>query len=222
MAILDVNGRKVYYTVRREDIRHIYLRIDPDLHLKVILPLKEKISVTRFLKKKFPWIEKKVEEITHVKRLLDGRWILYKGDLLRTRTFRAKKVGKGVRLYRRVLHLYEDSERKREKILREFLTEKTLQVVKRDVRRWVKKLGVTHNRLATKEMRSWGYCSRKGELFFNWRLICLPEELRGYVVLHELLHLKHFDHLRGFKKEMVKYYVNFQEMERRLRGYLPR
>src|SRR5690606_27651255 len=40
----------------------------------------------------------------------------------------------------------------------------------------------------------WGSCNRRGELQFNWLLMMAPPEVVDYVVVHELAHLRHFDH----------------------------
>lgn len=45
---------------------------------------------------------------------------------------------------------------------------------------------------------NWGSCSRKGNINLNLNLVRLPDDLRDYVILHELCHLRHPDHGPGF------------------------
>jgi predicted metal-dependent hydrolase len=232
MPFLKASGRKVLYTVQRKNIQHIYLRIDSNLKLEVILPKKERISVKRFLNANLSWIERKVKEMSRMKRLVRERSILFKGEPLKVKTIRVRneefgvrngngKSSKGYRLYKKVLFVYENSRKKRDKVLREFITNQTLYYVKRDVKNWSRALKVDYRTLETRNMKSWAYCTQKGDLFFNWRLVCLPEYLRKYVVLHELLHRKYFDHSKGFYQEMNKYLEDYNDLEVMLTRYLP-
>jgi len=44
----------------------------------------------------------------------------------------------------------------------------------------------------------WGSCSSKSNLNFNYKILFLPPTLRDYVIVHELCHLKEFNHSRKF------------------------
>ncbi len=48
----------------------------------------------------------------------------------------------------------------------------------------------------------WGSCAANGTLTFNTQLIKAPSELVDYVIQHELAHVKHHDHGRGFERLM--------------------
>lgn len=40
----------------------------------------------------------------------------------------------------------------------------------------------------------WGSCSSSGELSFNYKIFFLPPDLRDYIIVHELAHLKEMNH----------------------------
>lgn len=55
------------------------------------------------------------------------------------------------------------------------------------------------NRVAVRAQKSrWGSCSSKHNLNFNWRLILAPPQCLDYVVIHELCHLREFNHSPRF------------------------
>lgn len=44
----------------------------------------------------------------------------------------------------------------------------------------------------------WGSCSHQGAISLNWRLIQMPDDVRDYVILHELMHIKELNHSPRF------------------------
>ena len=50
----------------------------------------------------------------------------------------------------------------------------------------------------TSPRQRWGSCGSRGTLNFNWRLVMAPPEVIDYVVIHEMTHLKYFNHSPEF------------------------
>jgi len=63
----------------------------------------------------------------------------------------------------------------------------------------------------------WGSCSPSGRISLNWRLVQVPPEVRDYVLLHELTHLRHLDHSARFWRELARLCPHHAEARRWLR-----
>ena len=60
-------------------------------------------------------------------------------------------------------------------------------------------MGVSYGRIAIRAQHSrWGSCSGKGNLNFNCLLMLVPEEVRDYIIIHELCHRRHMNHSKDF------------------------
>lgn len=63
----------------------------------------------------------------------------------------------------------------------------------------------------------WGSCSSKGNLNFNWRIVSLAPEAADYVVVHELCHLREFNHSPRFWTLVARAVPEYKEMRKNLR-----
>ncbi len=60
-------------------------------------------------------------------------------------------------------------------------------------------LGVTARRATIRSQETrWGSCSPDGGIALNWRLIQMPDAVRDYILVHELMHLRQPNHSRRF------------------------
>jgi len=63
----------------------------------------------------------------------------------------------------------------------------------------------------------WGSCSKNGNLNFNYKLIKLSEECRDYIIVHELCHLKEFNHSDRFWKLVGKAIPDYKKIRKKLK-----
>ena len=66
----------------------------------------------------------------------------------------------------------------------------------------------------------WGSCSAKNNINLNINLVRLPDELRDYVILHELVHTRFKNHSKKFWAELDKVIGrSAKELSKKLRKY---
>ena len=63
----------------------------------------------------------------------------------------------------------------------------------------------------------WGSCSPDGRISLNWRLVQMPDAVRDYVLLHELMHLRVRNHSRRFWREVERVCPHHADARRWLR-----
>jgi predicted metal-dependent hydrolase len=78
--------------------------------------------------------------------------------------------------------------------------------------------GLHVSRVSVRNQRSrWGSCSPSRHISLNWRLILMPEAVRDYVLIHELMHLRRLDHSRHFWRLVAHACPDYQQSRQWLR-----
>lgn len=77
-------------------------------------------------------------------------------------------------------------------------------------------------RISVRNQRSrWGSCSRRGQVSLNWRLVQVPAEVRDYIILHELMHLREMNHSPRFWGHVAEVCPAYRQCEIWLRLHSP-
>lgn len=95
-----------------------------------------------------------------------------------------------------------------------------LELAKAKVFQWNKFYNFVHNRINIKNQTTrWGSCSKKGSLNFNYKIVHLPEALVDYLVVHELCHLKEFNHSRSFWHLVGQTMPDYKNLRQELKSF---
>jgi|SRR5689334_18326453 len=107
----------------------------------------------------------------------------------------------------------EDEKASRQKARRE-LPERLLELAARH--------GLAVRRVSVRNQRSrWGSCGRDGHICLNWRLVLMPESVRDYVLVHELMHLRRMDHSPAYWRLVAEACPDYRSARDWLRRHGP-
>ena len=82
--------------------------------------------------------------------------------------------------------------------------------------------GLAVSRVTVRNQRTrWGSCGRNGHITLNWRLTLMPEWVRDYVMVHELMHLRRLDHSCHYWRLVAKAYPDHERARTWLRVHGP-
>lgn len=76
-----------------------------------------------------------------------------------------------------------------------------------------KKYKFKYNKISIRNQKTrWGSCSKRGNLNYNYKIALLPKKLADYIIVHELCHLKEFNHSRKFWNLVGKAIPEYDEV----------
>ena len=96
--------------------------------------------------------------------------------------------------------------------------DKALALVHERVRFYNKVYDFSFNKIFIKNQKTrWGSCSYKKNININYKIIFLPEEQQDYIIIHEICHLKEFNHSKKFWSLVKKALPNYEQIKKELR-----
>lgn len=211
---VTLEGRKVPVAMRKSRrARRVRLRVSHD-GVEVVVPWRTPWAAGRqVLVENSGWVVRALGR--YDQPLADGT-MLYQGRqvkvfLRHAGVHRAELVATPEALF---VVLPQRSKADPEAALLRLLKEESRERLEASVQLWAQKMGVSPGDVRIKDTSSrWGSCSRKGNLNFSWRLLLAPPAAMEYVVVHELAHLRHFDHSKGFWLEVERWCPNARRLQ---------
>jgi hypothetical protein len=111
--------------------------------------------------------------------------------------------------------------RKNPKVEAKKYREQILNLINERLAHFNRRYGFYYKKIFIRSQKSrWGSCSKLGNLNFNYKIYFLPKELQDYIIVHELCHIKEFNHSANFWNLVAQAIPDYKILRAKLRGNL--
>jgi predicted metal-dependent hydrolase len=98
------------------------------------------------------------------------------------------------------------------------LKETAREMVASRLEKYAEIYGFQYNAVAIRNQKTrWGSCSSKGNLNFNYKILLLPQRHADYIIVHELCHLKEFNHGKRFWNLVAQTFPDYEKIVAQLK-----
>lgn len=196
--------------------RTLTLIVDREGKLIVRAPTRAREdAIHAFVQEKARWIRAKQERARRrnlrfaAKAYVDGEEFLYLGEPYRLEVVDIK--GARLRLNGR-FRLARTAVPSAASVFERWYRKRALQVISERVEVFAAAHGFEYRLVKISNARKqWGSCGPQANLRFAWRLVMAPVGIIDYVVVHELVHLRHKNHSKRFWSTVKKILPDFRK-----------
>ena len=218
----------IEFDVIRSNRKTLGISVKSDSSVYVRSPKDKSLAdVIAKVKHKAPWILKQIDRFDTLRPLISekeyvsGESFYYLGRQYRLKVISTtdKEEVKMSNGYIKVIEKHNDRERIKylldnwylEKARTYFYKKLNFTLAK------VKHLGIQPNSIIIRKLKTrWGSCSRKGNLSLNTHLIKAPSHCIEYVIMHEICHLKYFNHSKDYYMLLNKMMPDWELRKKRI------
>ena len=194
--------------------RRYILKLDATGQASVTIPRGgSQAEAERFVARHAGWLEKRLRKLRETIRTpVDETKVLFRGEMVPLVTLSETLIS----FAEHTVETPPGSDRRarlKEKLWRLARAELPVRIVE-----LAQLHGLVVKRVSVRDQSSrWGSCSASGRISLNWRLIQVPDWVRDYVIVHELMHLREMNHSARFWKLVNEAFPRTPEARRWLR-----
>lgn len=209
--ILSINGLDVIWRKSPRRTRSLALKIDKQGQIVAMTPVATRDSeLKRFVASREAWIRRHLaqhQQLEEQKRVAKGKNLWFMGQQLRVENRRGAKnlieyePGLITVISRQAMDCNALDRR-----LTNWLRAQADLALPGHLHKLSRQTGLRGSGLQIKSYSArWGSCRHNGLIQLNWKLIKTPPEVIDYVIIHELSHLRHFNHSTAFWGMVAQY-----------------
>jgi len=161
-------------------------------------------NLNNFLKNKQTWIIKTYEyykknNSNFAKIYDEGLYIYYLGHKYKVNVVKDVTNNTIVSSSLNKITFHLKNKKNYKKYIKEWYLLQTSIIINERIKIFSTLMNVKYSKIKIKDNSTrWGSCSNKGRLNFSLYLIAFPIDIIDYVIVHELAHLKEFNHSKKF------------------------
>ena len=195
----------------------VALEINEQAQLIVRLPFCFSESrLELLLADKISWIKKKQAEMKKKLKITKRNFITGEKFLYLGQEYELRIASSSAALeLKDCFYLSHKYEKSAQAVFRYWYKNMALEKIRERVLYYANKYDFKVNQIKLSSARKrWGSCSSQRNVNFSWRLIMAPLFVLDYVIVHELVHLKHMDHSRRFWNRVGEISPNYLEAKK--------
>jgi len=203
----------IAYEIIRSKRRTASISVDSDGYVRVRVPrnLSDR-RVRELVESKRRWIRKHLAEwrarhsARRRRKYRNGEGFPYLGKSYRLLLVPGQEGGLKLRAGRFRMPADERGQAAGDpsEMFREFYQKKGREKIPARVERFRKSMGIGPVEVRVRDLGArWASCSKRG-LNFHWKCMMVPQPVLDYVVVHELAHIRHPNHQRGFWDQVAR------------------
>lgn len=208
-----------------KNVKNISIKVKPTLEVVLTVPLDIlQCEIDNVLKKRHDWILKQLEYFKKFmpespKELVSGESFTYLGRNYRLKV--SQSTTESVKLTGGYLHvnLVDKTNMSRKiQLIEMWYKEKALSYFAKIIAKYTPIVKKEVNKISIRKMKTrWGSCNpKRSYINLNLELIKKHPSAIEYVILHELVHLIHYNHDQNFYKYLATHMPDWQTRKNRL------
>jgi predicted metal-dependent hydrolase len=221
MKTITIDGEEVQISIQPSNARRtLDIEFNPG-EITIKVPRGQKVDLDTIIAKRRDLFTRKYREAIAKIKLLDGDIIHIGGKPHKIETIETPNPTEPrVEIAEETLRIQTKENENPLEILKKWITEQTRRLIQDTLQKYEDKLGTILEKTRIQYTAKWGECTKKGYIAYNWQLFTLPPELAEYVIIHEVVHLQHFHHQKGFHRKLEQLLPDHRQHEKNLQRYL--
>ena len=208
-------------------LKHAYITVDFYDGVMLKSPVIDEIKAKEAVYKKGKWILEKLKLVERIPpgKIATGSRLLYLGRRYYVEIIQDARIKTAVVGFNHSKFLIKvnpdltESETAVREAIENFAREKSIIKITPRLKTWSQTTGLIPADIKFRKLnKRWGSCTKANEVIINFDAVKLPFTLIDYIVVHELIHIKHKDHSKDFYKEIAKFILDWKVLDDKLCG----